>query len=89
MVNEFTGDDTNDVEKWFIDLENAFLAFQCADRDKLVAARSLIKGTAKVFLRTIRVATYDELKVELTAEFRHAYKYSSNCKHEKRNQMNH
>lgn len=73
MVNAFTGDDTYDVEKWFIDLENAFMAFQCNDRDKLVAARSLIKGTAKVFLRTIRIASYDELKAELITEFKHAF----------------
>lgn len=73
MVNPFTGDDTYDVDKWLNDLEDSFAVFNCNDRDKLVAARRLIKGTAKVFLRTIRVNTYNELKEELITEFRHAY----------------
>lgn len=73
MVNPFTGDDTYDIEKWFVDLENAFSVFHCAERDKLVAARSLINGTAKVFLRTISISSYEQLKAELIAEFQHAY----------------
>lgn len=73
MVNKFTGDDTYDVDKWFNDLEDAFAAFQCKPNDKLIAARSLIDGTAKVFLRTIRISTYDELKTELTTEFKQIY----------------
>lgn len=54
-------------------MEDAFVVFRCNDRDKFIAARRLLQGTARVFLRTIRASTYDELKAELVSEFQHAY----------------
>lgn len=72
-MHKFTGDDAYDIKKWFDDLENAFVVFGCKNRDKFIAARRLMDGTAKMFIRTIRVSNYDELKKELITEFGHTY----------------
>lgn len=73
MITPFTGDDSYDVHKWFQDLEDAFEAFRCGERDKFIATRRSIQGTARVFVRGIRVGTYRELKTALLDEFQHAY----------------
>lgn len=69
MVHRFSGDDSYDMCKWFDDLDDAFSIFGCSEGDKFIAARRLLDGTAKLFLRTISVHTYDELKKELIQEF--------------------
>lgn len=73
MVTPFTGDDSYDVQKWFQDLEDAFEVFRCGERDKFIATRRSIQGTARVFVRGVRAGTYQELKTALLDEFQHAY----------------
>lgn len=58
MVSQFSADDTYD--KWFDDLEDAFISLRFDDQYKMVAGRRLLTGTAKLFLRTITVQTYDD-----------------------------
>lgn len=73
MANKFNGDDTYDVKKWFDDLDDAFAVFNCSESDKLVAARSLMEKTAKVWLRSARVSSYSDLKNQMLLEFGHTY----------------
>lgn len=73
MVHKFTGDDAYDIRKWFDDLQDAFVVFGCEDRDKFIAARRRMDGTAKIFIQTIRVNNYDDLKEELIVEFGHKF----------------
>lgn len=54
MITPFTGDDSYDVQKWFQDLEDAFEVFRCGERDKFIATRRSIQGTARVFVRGVR-----------------------------------
>lgn len=67
MVHRFSGDDTYDMCKWFDDLEDAFSILTISniefnEGDKFITTRRLLDGTVKIFLRTISVRTYDELK---------------------------
>lgn len=79
MVNKFTGDDTYDIDKWFDDLEDALTVFKCSNADKLASARALVDGTAKVFLRTIRATSYEDLKMKMKKEFQHTYSAQEVC----------
>lgn len=73
MVNKFSADDNYDVHKWIMDLEDACLMLQFDERLRLVACRRMLDGTARVFLRTISVSTYEELKKALIDEFGRQY----------------
>lgn len=65
--------DHYDVAKWINDVEDAFMFFDCTGREKYMALRRLLDGTAERFLRTIVVSTYNELKAELLSEFGKRY----------------
>lgn len=69
MVTKFSGDDHYDVKKWFSDFEDACVLLQFDDRLRFVACRRMLDGTARVFIRTIVVTSYEELKQALTSEF--------------------
>lgn len=69
MTSKFSGDDAYDVKKWFDDMERAFLMFTCRESDKLIAANRAVTGTAKTFLRSKRVLTYDDFKAIMLKEF--------------------
>lgn len=69
MVHKFTGDDAYEIKKWFEDMEKAFALFDSKDSDKLMAAHRAIDGTAKTFLRSKQVLSYNELKELMLKEF--------------------
>lgn len=69
MTHKFSGDDTHDIRKWFADIEDAFFALNCPVGDKFVCLRRMLTGTARLFLRTSTVHTYEALKQALLDEF--------------------
>ncbi|XP_036338493.1 uncharacterized protein LOC118748220 [Rhagoletis pomonella] len=73
MEQKFTADDAYNVHKWIEDLEDAFEILQFDERARFVGMRQLQSGTAKVFIRTISMHTYDALREELLTEFRRRY----------------
>lgn len=60
-IAKFTGDDTYSVDKWISDFEIAVSPLRCPDDFKLLCARRLMDGTAKIWLRTIIAHTWTEL----------------------------
>lgn len=73
MAVPFSGDDSYDVTKWFEDIENIFDMLACSERDRFLCVRRVLAGTAKLFLRTATIRTYDELKDALIEEFGRAF----------------
>lgn len=69
MVLPFSGDDHYDIRKWLADLEDAFAVLQVNEQAKFIACRRLLTGTARIFVRTIAVHGYNELKASLLLEF--------------------
>ncbi|GAB0092541.1 hypothetical protein DMENIID0001_075430 [Sergentomyia squamirostris] len=69
-VQPFSGSDSYGIRKWLIDFENvAVTVYGSDDRFRLICARRLMTGTAKVFLRTLNVQSWDELRSALLQEF--------------------
>lgn len=68
-THKFTGDDTYDVKKWFVDLERAFALYNCGEADKLIAVQQTVDGTAKLVLRSKQILTYEQFKRTLIEEF--------------------
>lgn len=69
MVHKFTGDDVYDVKKWFVDIEEAFAMYNCNERDKLIAVKRVIDGTAKLMLRSKQIPSYARFKRIMIEEF--------------------
>lgn len=68
-MNTFSGDDNYRIEIWIDDFEQHAILFRLADFDKLILAKKLLRGAAKLLLRSIFVPTWCELKLALTSEF--------------------
>jgi hypothetical protein len=62
LVPIFTGDDEYGIRKWIDDFEDIMKSLKGEPDDYYKMARHLIRDTAKIYLRTIRVKNYDELK---------------------------
>lgn len=62
LVSSFSGDDDYSVRKWFQDFEDIMQKLNGNEDDRYRMARHLIRDTARIFLRTIRVQSYAELK---------------------------
>lgn len=73
MAIRFNGHDYYDVRKWFDYLEDMFAMYRCANKNKFMATRRLLRGTAEVVKpgvkRSIRAKMYEELKQKLILEF--------------------
>lgn len=65
----FTADNTYNVHKWLDDYEDIITSMQGDARLKFLYARRLMAGTAKMFLRTASITTWEELKAALINEF--------------------
>lgn len=81
LVQPFSGDNFVTFRKWLPDLENAFSLLALNDKQKVIAIASLLTGTAAVFLRTIRVSDYGELKEKLLKEFSAEFSQEEAIKH--------
>lgn len=68
-VSEFTGDDEYGVKKWILDFEEVVDAYEVDDRFRYLAARRLLKGTAKLFLRNRNLPTWPQLRAALLQRF--------------------
>lgn len=75
LVSPFTGDDDYEVVKWIEDFEDIMAHLKGDPLDHYKMARHLVRGTAKVYLRTIRVKSYEELKVALTKRYKRHVSY--------------
>lgn len=68
-LSTFSGDDAYNVRKWIEDTECSAEMFAWNGLQKLMFGKRLLKGTAKMFLRTIDVNSWDELKECLLEQF--------------------
>lgn len=69
QVSPFNGDDDYSVVKWFVDFEEAMLHLNGNEEDHFMMARHLIRDTARVFLRTIHVRNYQQLKQAMMGRY--------------------
>ncbi|KAL0880685.1 hypothetical protein ABMA27_001903 [Loxostege sticticalis] len=66
----FTGDDTYPISEFFDEFEDAADLMKWTKVERLIYAKRLLGGTAKLFLRSMgRVKDYPTLKKSLTEEF--------------------
>lgn len=69
-ITPFSGDDvTEDIAEFFRDLEMIFDLYETDAAYKTLAVRYAVTGTAKIFVSTLDVRTYDAVKAELMREF--------------------
>lgn len=68
-MNTFTGDDNYRVEVWIEDFEQNAALFRMTPFDKMIIAKKLLRGPAKLLLRSLFVSTWEELKSALINEF--------------------
>lgn len=75
MVSAFTGDDDYGVLKWLSDFESVIGSLKGDDDDSYRLARGMLKGTAVIFLRTIRVDGWNGLRTALIGRFHRQVSY--------------
>ena len=69
-VSEFDGSESFSIERWFADFEDAAVLFQWSDLEKIVFARRLLKGSAKLFIQSeLGLVIWKKLKTVLLKEF--------------------
>lgn len=68
-VNKFTGDDNYGVKKWLDDFEEVVDLYEVDARFRYMAARRLLEGTAKIFLRNRNLPDYTSLRAALIKRF--------------------
>lgn len=69
LVPFFTGDDEYGVRKWISDFEDIMTTLDADNDDRYKMARHLVRDTARIFLRTISVRSYDELRQALVQRY--------------------
>lgn len=79
-MNTFSGTDNYHVEYFIKEFEQQARMLRWNDEQKVVYAKRLLRGHAKMLVRTIFVSTFYELKKELIDEF--GRKLSSNEAHQ-------
>ncbi|XP_070141607.1 uncharacterized protein [Drosophila kikkawai] len=72
VVPEFDGQNIP-VEQWFVNFEKNADAYVLDEKQRYVQARSKMTKAAALFLNTVFVGTYNELKSVLIAEFKRTY----------------
>lgn len=66
----FDGDENQDIVEWLTEYEEQASVFEWDDEEKLVYARRLLKGSAKLFVKNdLRPKTWYDLKRGLKREF--------------------
>lgn len=65
----FSGDDNLSISKWIQQFEDSATVFGWNDKYKYIYAQRLLKGTAKLFLRTVTYKSWLDLKRLLKNEF--------------------
>lgn len=68
-VNKFTGDNAYSIRKWINDFEEVVDAYNVDARFRYTAARRLLDGTAKIFLRTKKLPDWVSLRAALLKRF--------------------
>lgn len=69
-LTTFSGDDTYPILLWFDELEDTAQLMNWTETEKLIYAKRLLRGTAKLFLRSLGgVKDWAKLKNELEEEF--------------------
>ncbi|XP_060804305.1 uncharacterized protein LOC132902567 [Amyelois transitella] len=69
-MTTFSGDDTYPISTWFDEFEDVAQLMDWSETEKLIYAKRLLTGTAKLFLRSLgSVRDYKNLKQQLDEEF--------------------
>lgn len=68
-MTSFSGDDDYAISSWIEEFEEVSSLMQWNDVEKLIYAKRLLVGTAKLFIRTSKFKSWDTLKKELEDEF--------------------
>ncbi|XP_061503749.1 uncharacterized protein LOC133391731 [Anopheles gambiae] len=69
IVDKFSGDNKDHMERWFKELERAFLPYNMDNTMKLHYTRRLLTGTAAKFEKSLDFTAYHELKDSLIETF--------------------
>lgn len=69
LIPTFSGDDEYSVTKWFQDFDHLIDELGGDETDKYHMARHLIRDTGRMYLRTIRVRTYAQLKTAMLTRY--------------------
>lgn len=75
LVAAFTGDDNYSISKWLIDFESVLTSLSGDADDFYRMGRSLLKGTAAIYLRTIRATDWACLRTALIQRFHRQVTY--------------
>lgn len=67
--NTFNGDDEYDVKRWVLDIEQSAAVFKWNDVQQLVYGKRLLRGSAKLFLRTIAASSWVEMRDRMIEKF--------------------
>ncbi|KAJ0179012.1 hypothetical protein K1T71_005787 [Dendrolimus kikuchii] len=69
-MTPFTGDDTYPITNWLTDFNDTANLMEWNNLEKLIYAKRLLSGTAKLFLRSLgSITSWDTLKESLLEEF--------------------
>lgn len=69
-LEKFSGDNEYNISKWTREFEKITAVMECTAAEQFVFARRMMTGSASLFLRSSKATTWNELKAELTGEFK-------------------
>lgn len=67
----FSGDDDFPIKKWMENVEEAMVTYHLSESEGFIYFKRLLKGTARLFLRSKSFRSWSELKAALMSEFHH------------------
>ncbi|XP_055910415.1 uncharacterized protein LOC129944776, partial [Eupeodes corollae] len=65
----FSGDDNYSISKWIENVEDAMVTNHLSDSEAFIYFKRLLKGTAKLFLRSRTFRSWKDLRAALMSEF--------------------
>lgn len=68
-LNQFAGAENYRIDTWLEEFEEYAVMFKWNDLQKLIYAKRLMRDSAKLFLRSVKTKTFDDLKRALISQF--------------------